>query len=338
MAVVKTRKKEMPYVQIHNHFFEDDNLSWKSKGLMGYLLSRPGDWKVLKADLIKRSKDSRDSVDTALLELMENGYVYFYQDRSEDGTFGEWEYLVFETPNDNPYLEESKEKGKQIREERKAKTKAKNQKRLMNSPKSDNPKSDNPKSDNPKSDNPQLLINNSTNKDLNKNNSTNKDLSINESIEKVDLPDQITEVLYRFEKRLTDDNINIGDIKSLFNTYKLLIKHDSEEEYLDFFAFYLDRVLRTTKKTIGSIKSLIDTSIKNDFHEGSITVYKNPNAKQEVLPEWFKEQKEQEQGNQEPSLESEDPGEDPEKIQQEKDEILKSIKARTQKRKQESLI
>ncbi len=161
-----------------------------------------------------------------------------------------------------------------------------------------------------------------------------------EEISKIELPPKVELVCHKLIDRLIDDNINIGDIKAQFNTYKLLIKHESEEEYQDFFATYLERVLYATKGTIRSIKSLIDTAIKKDFQEGSITVYKNPNAKQEVLPEWFKKQKQQEnpeQDNQESSLENEKSEDDPDKLQQEKDEILKSIKARSQKRKQESL-
>ncbi len=160
-----------------------------------------------------------------------------------------------------------------------------------------------------------------------------------EEIAKIELPIKIKETCYKFMDRLIDDHINISDIKTQFNTYKLLIKYESEEEYQDFFVTYLERVLCATKGSIRSIKSLIDTAVKQDFQEGSITINRNPNVKQEVLPEWFTKQKEQENSDsQESSLENEQAEEvDPEHIQQEKDEILKSIKARSQKRKQESL-
>jgi len=165
------------------------------------------------------------------------------------------------------------------------------------------------------------------------NNSLNIYQSKKEEISKIDLPPKVELVCHKLIDRLIDDNINLGDIKAQFNTYKLLIKHESEEEYQDFFATYLERVLYATKGTIRNIKSLIDTAIKKDFQEGSITVYKNPNAKQEVLPEWFKKQKQQEA----PEQENQEQSESPEQIQKEKEELQKSIKARSQKRKQESL-
>ena len=39
----KPHDKEHPYVVVSKTVFEEPNVTWKAKGLMGYLLSRPGD-------------------------------------------------------------------------------------------------------------------------------------------------------------------------------------------------------------------------------------------------------------------------------------------------------
>lgn len=98
MSIVRVRKRENPFVQIDRRVFEDHSLSWKAKGILGYLLSKPDNWKIYIADLAKKAKDGRDSVRTGLKELEERGYVQKVRMRTENGKFAGWEYQVFETP------------------------------------------------------------------------------------------------------------------------------------------------------------------------------------------------------------------------------------------------
>ncbi|WP_378210035.1 DnaD domain protein [Anoxybacteroides rupiense] len=98
MSIVRVRKRENPFVQIDRTVFEDHSLSWKAKGILGYLLSKPDNWQIYIADLEKKAKDGRDSVRTGLRELEENGYVRKVRTRGTNGKFAGWEYQVFETP------------------------------------------------------------------------------------------------------------------------------------------------------------------------------------------------------------------------------------------------
>lgn len=104
---IRTNKRRNPYVMIDNAFFEDTQLSWKSKGLMGYLLSRPDNWKINHKDLVNRAKDGKDSVTAALTELQNAGYIHYFQERGERGKFGKWIYEVYETPEDNPHYSQA---------------------------------------------------------------------------------------------------------------------------------------------------------------------------------------------------------------------------------------
>lgn len=63
------------YTCVSNHALRNKNLSFKAKGLFVYLLSLPDDWELYKSELKDHSKDKRVSIDSALNELIENGYL-----------------------------------------------------------------------------------------------------------------------------------------------------------------------------------------------------------------------------------------------------------------------
>lgn len=96
--IIRTIKRENPFVMIDKSCLEDSNLSWKAKGLLAYLLSRPDDWKIYVNDLISRAKDGRDSVYSGLRELIEAKYIFKQRLFDEKGRFAGWEYRVYEHP------------------------------------------------------------------------------------------------------------------------------------------------------------------------------------------------------------------------------------------------
>nr|WP_309577278.1 helix-turn-helix domain-containing protein [Moraxella osloensis] len=98
-SIIRTVKNaENPFVMIDRRIFENDGLSLKAKGLLGYLLSRPDNWTICMADLVKRTKDGKDSVNSALDELTESGYVVKTEQQRESGKFSTCEYVVYEQP------------------------------------------------------------------------------------------------------------------------------------------------------------------------------------------------------------------------------------------------
>ncbi|MFK7601867.1 hypothetical protein ACI3L1_06610 [Deinococcus sp. SM5_A1] len=92
------RDSENPYAQISRNLFEDERISWRSKGLMGYLLSRKDGWKIYVADLQKRSTDGRDACYAALDELGRAGYLERNETR-EKGRIKGTEYVIWEVPD-----------------------------------------------------------------------------------------------------------------------------------------------------------------------------------------------------------------------------------------------
>jgi hypothetical protein len=94
----RAKDRDNPFVMIDRTIFEDTSMSWKEKGLMGYLLSRPDDWIVRMSDLVKRSTDGIAAVRSAVLKLEAHGYVTRYRERDEKGQFVRYIFEVHEIP------------------------------------------------------------------------------------------------------------------------------------------------------------------------------------------------------------------------------------------------
>ena len=92
------KNAENPYVMIDKNVFEDTSLSFKAKGILGYLLSRPNDWTLIIADIQKRSTDGKDSVKNGIDELIERGYIVKTEQPRQAGKFATCEYVVYEKP------------------------------------------------------------------------------------------------------------------------------------------------------------------------------------------------------------------------------------------------
>jgi hypothetical protein len=92
------RRKVHSYTQINNSVAENTLLSWKAKGLLLYMMSRPDGWEMNKTDLVKRATDKETSVDTGLKELKENRYLYIRKYRNEKGHFEGWEWIYDDEP------------------------------------------------------------------------------------------------------------------------------------------------------------------------------------------------------------------------------------------------
>jgi len=101
-GIVRVRKRDESYTIMDPYFLSDERISWKAKGLLGYLLSKPSNWRVFVSDLVKRSKDGKDAVYSALKELEAAGYIERAQTR-ENGRITGYETVVYERPR--PFTE-----------------------------------------------------------------------------------------------------------------------------------------------------------------------------------------------------------------------------------------
>lgn len=106
MTVVK-RKKNKNYTVLSNYHLRDKNLSLKAKGLLSIMLGLPEKWDYSTSGLETLSNDGNASVRSALQELEKHKYLNRDKIRDDKGRVVDWEYTVYENPNDNK--EEEKE-------------------------------------------------------------------------------------------------------------------------------------------------------------------------------------------------------------------------------------
>lgn len=101
MSVFKVHKSKN-FTIISNGIINNRKLSWKARGILIYLLSKPDDWTVKLYDLINNSEnDGEVAVKSALKELRKYGYAHlrrgmFENDKNET-VFGSF-YDIYETP------------------------------------------------------------------------------------------------------------------------------------------------------------------------------------------------------------------------------------------------
>lgn len=98
LCVFKTHRTKK-YSTIGLYCVEDNKLSWESKGLHTYLISRPNGWKVHLSELLKRSTNGRHSLRSCLRELNELGYIEWTQVFDDKHKFVEMKYDVYEKSN-----------------------------------------------------------------------------------------------------------------------------------------------------------------------------------------------------------------------------------------------
>lgn len=92
------KSKDNPFVMMDRRPLEKPYLSWKAKGLLAYLLSRPDNWVINFGDLVKRSTDGEDATRAAAKELEKAGHVVVTKERDEKGKFVKFSYTVYEQP------------------------------------------------------------------------------------------------------------------------------------------------------------------------------------------------------------------------------------------------
>jgi len=91
-------KKEKNFVVIDKCLINDFSISWKAKGILVYLLSKPNDWILIVNDIIKHSTDGRDGVYSGLKELETAGYIKRSLEKNENNRYIGYIYLVYEKP------------------------------------------------------------------------------------------------------------------------------------------------------------------------------------------------------------------------------------------------
>ena len=99
MSIIRSPRLESNFSVISNSVIRDNRLSYRARGVLLEILSRPDNWRVSGDSLARSGKEGRDAILTALKELRECGYIRTVTNRLPNGTFETINY-VYDSPQD----------------------------------------------------------------------------------------------------------------------------------------------------------------------------------------------------------------------------------------------
>ena len=92
-------EKNSNYTVMSNYHLRDKDLSLKAKGLLSWMLSNNDDWDYSIAGIVACCKEGETTINTALRELQERGYVVVKKIKpNKDCNRIHYEYFVYEYP------------------------------------------------------------------------------------------------------------------------------------------------------------------------------------------------------------------------------------------------
>lgn len=105
MPIFRQEKGDTPYTRTENVTMQDSRLSWKARGLLAYMLTKPDDWKFYIEELVTHATDGLDSTRAGIKELEKFGYFKRYPVK-EKGKIVSWVIDIYEVPQlEKPQME-----------------------------------------------------------------------------------------------------------------------------------------------------------------------------------------------------------------------------------------
>lgn len=96
-AGARTRHVRRGYESIPRDVLQDERLSYRARGVLACLLSRPDGWRTSAEQLARQGKEGREAIRTALRELEDVGYLGRQRVQTEFGQWG-WVWIVGDDP------------------------------------------------------------------------------------------------------------------------------------------------------------------------------------------------------------------------------------------------
>jgi hypothetical protein len=97
VSIIRSPRAEVNFSVISNAVIRDSRLSYRARGILLEILSRPDNWRVSADSLARSGNEGRHAILTALKELRETGYMKTEKRQNEQGRF-ETLSIVYDTP------------------------------------------------------------------------------------------------------------------------------------------------------------------------------------------------------------------------------------------------
>lgn len=103
MSIIRAPRPTDHYLLLRNDVVRDERLSYRARGLLAAVLSRPDDWRTSARQLAREGPDGEHAILGALRELEDLGYLVRRRTR---GKAGRWQHelIVYDHPGDAPPL------------------------------------------------------------------------------------------------------------------------------------------------------------------------------------------------------------------------------------------
>lgn len=100
--IKKSGNKAPPFTRVLNESLHDERLSFKARGLLAYMLSKPDNYRFYIDELTKHTTEGKDSIRAGLKELEQLGYIKRYSVKDSRGKIMSWEIDIYESPSLRP--------------------------------------------------------------------------------------------------------------------------------------------------------------------------------------------------------------------------------------------
>lgn len=97
MSIIRAPRPDADYVLIRNDVLRDDRLSYRARGILAVILSRPDNWRTDSVSLARGGTEGRDAIRSSLNELEAAGYIVRHRMQDERGRWRQVA-LVYDTP------------------------------------------------------------------------------------------------------------------------------------------------------------------------------------------------------------------------------------------------
>jgi hypothetical protein len=100
MTIIRAPRPERNFSIINNEIIRNQQLTYRARGILAFLLSQPDHWRTNTDRLAYPGTEGRDAIRSAMNELQEAGYVVLLKRQRANG---QWlsEWLVYDEPAQN---------------------------------------------------------------------------------------------------------------------------------------------------------------------------------------------------------------------------------------------